>query len=119
MNQHLPVWPAGGVDMDAVSLHVEPRGGQGPVFPLFQGRMAEAASQWGSTLCTRKAQPRTCAHARLGSGSLFNQPRAQQFFRDLGAEERKDAVLPVDQAPREATGTPKWWSLEGLELWLN
>ena len=25
VNQHLPAWPTGGVDMDAVSLHVEPQ----------------------------------------------------------------------------------------------
>ena len=78
--------------------------------------MAEAASQWGSTLCTQKAQPCTRAHGRLRSGSLFNQPRAQQFFRDLAAEERKGAVLPVDQPPREATGTPKWWSSRGSRV---
>lgn len=78
MNQHLLVWPTGEVDMDAVNLHMEPQGGggQGPVFPSFQGSMAEAVSQWGSTLRTQKAQPCTRAHGRLGSGSLFNQLRA-------------------------------------------
>lgn len=111
--------------MDAVSLHMEPRGGggggggQGPVFPSSRGSMAEAASQWGSTLCTQKAHPCTRAHRRLGSGSLFNQPRARHFSRDSGAEGKKGGVLPVDQPPREAAGTPEWWSLEGPGLPLN
>lgn len=100
VNQHLPAWPTGGVDMDAVSLHVEPwggaGGGQGPVFPSSRESTAEAASQSGRMLCTQEAHPRTCAHGRLGSGSLFNQPRARHFSRDSGAEGRKGGVLSVD-----------------------
>lgn len=112
-----------GVDMDAVSLHVEPwggaRDGQGPVFPSSLGSTAEAASQSGNMLCTQEAHPHTCAHGRLGSGSLFNQPRPQHFSRDLGAEGRKGGVLSMDQPPKEAAGTPEWWSLEGPGLLLN
>lgn len=121
VNQHLPVWPTGGVDMDAVSLHVSHGAAVGKALYSLYFREAwlRLRLSGGAPSAHRRLNPAPVLMEGLGQGHYLISQGHNSFSGTWGLRrERVRCSLwtsPLGRLQEPPSGGPQ----EGLGLRLN